>query len=164
MAMVASGVLAMLSGCSPVPTGIVAVSINSEGVPVAVFLDCEEGGGMEHLTVTVAGENGVGYKGRYRWVSPDGDVTPGLVVLDQKSEWATDSSLAAFEPGVEYRMGAGSSSNARSSTKVDFTLEDLQSIGAGEVMVDRYDPAVKEFQPVIESAQEFLASACSKRK
>lgn len=155
-ALVLGGMVVLtVSGCSPVTEGVVGLTVDTAGNPVALLAPCDTnalGGEVDDVGITrlIPGERGADAWDRIaRW----GDLD--LASDGELIEFPLD---VALEPGQEYLLWADEPGQllgpAVQLAAVDFTAAEVAGLAPGEVLANLAPPLDRT------SVAEFAASAC----
>jgi hypothetical protein len=142
-----------LTGCSPVPAGHVAVGVDDDGNPVLVMHSCEG----PARGITVRAERDSAYSSPTSVVlldlenaEPAASDPAAVSLVDLPSGWDIREGAANFAEGYLYTAFAtprNDNDEMETLTGVDFRVEWLAGIGAGEVLVNE-GPEDYMIQPV----------------
>lgn len=131
-------VAAGLVACSPPQTGTVGVGVDDSGNPVGFLRGCA-GEHMDLAAIDAAIDS-----------EPLDDNTPSVASWDIRPAatgsmswsfiapsggWTARRTFLKLKPGAVYRLIAGINDNSGSSGTVLFTMEDLKTMGPGQVRI-----------------------------
>lgn len=126
----------MLSGCSPAPEPMVALSM-ANGKPVAIFVACNSSLAILHVYENDPARRPAGGSSSEAtapiWTvrSQAPQLVTEVTLFEAPPGWeVTESTLTGLDPGVHYSAGGVS---LRHAVQVDFTTSDLEALGPDQV-------------------------------
>ena len=153
-------VVSSLTSCTVPSDGHTGITVDAEGDPVAVLQTCKHA--VDGATLYVSSKSGTGSQSLGDW---DFDVTTvgtalrwPLMASEAPGVRATRT-VAQLEPGVEYHLYGWTYDNDWSTGHVTFTMEDLERLQQGRILVyggNDKDPRGNDEV----SVADFQASVC----
>ena len=165
----ASAAMTTLAGCETVAgAGSTGISVDARARPVIVFALCNDhiDGATIYRDRTKADPSGddtsvpVASWDAVSPVTPTTAMHAMLNTVEPSRSWSQVGPSEALRPGVVYTAYGWTRDNRWFTSHVEFTLEGLSKLKAGQVLTQTYVPAKDHDVDTVQSYQQFSAEAC----
>ena len=170
--LLASVSIAALAGCETVAgAGSTGISVDAHARPVVVFAVCNDH--IDGATIfrdrtkadPKASDDTVMVSA---WdaaspITPATATQSGLNTAEPSASWSRVGPSEVLRPGVVYSAYGWTHDNTWSTSGVEFTLERLSKLRAGQVLTQTYVQARGEDVDTVKSYAQFMSEACKGR-
>ncbi len=153
----ALALVVLLAGCSVEPGGVVGLTLDSGGQPVAVVSVCK--GYIDGVTVWLEEDGKERDLGSWRRETAIRDEA-ALSLKEPGTGWATARGLGSLPAGPQLHIYGWTAKNRWSAPGPAFTTSDLAALRPSEVWYERYDADKDESVMAFVSRDQFRAEAC----
>jgi hypothetical protein len=168
--LLALGSVATLTGCETVAgAGSTGISVDDQGRPVVVFALCNDhiDGATIYRDRTEADRTGddstvsVADWEATSPVTPANAMQAGLNTVKPSELWRRVGPVEALRPGLRYVAYGWTRDNTWFTGHVEFTLERLSKLKAGQVLTQTYVQGKNRYDDTVQPYSQFATEACA---
>ncbi len=146
-----------VAGCSVESGGVVGLTIDGSGQPVAVIAVCE--GYIDGVSVWSDRQGTEVDLGSWKRSEPVIDLSK-LSLQTPGPEWTEERDLAELPASERVQIYGWTTKNRWSASGPGFTVEDLARLRADAVWFEEYDDGAGEWVMTYVAEKDFRAAAC----